>query len=357
MNFNTGNIEYKIYAKSNFDAFDSCLEENRINEKILVVSDRKVSGLYWDEFKSRVKNKNVLAYTMAGGENSKNLSTVKDIYDICLSSNFTRHSAIIALGGGVVGDTAGFAACTFMRGIKFVQVPTTLIADVDSSIGGKTGVNYKNIKNMIGAFYHPNFIYINTSVLKTLDKRQIISGVAEIIKYAILFDHSFFDYLNDSMNGLLSLESDKLSYVIRECIGFKLKAIKNDIRDNRERQLLNFGHTIGHALESMSGYRISHGEAVALGMMFESAISYACGILPEEELMAIFRIIKKYGLGGRVEIENISDLFEIMKHDKKAENGNLKFILPESIGKCLISSGISNDKIIKAYEFLKNYWG
>lgn len=357
MHVNLGSIEYKIYVGNNYDAFDTYLEENRINEKILIVSDSKVLSLYGDEFRSRIKNKNVLTYSMAGGEKSKNLSAVRDIYDICLSNDFTRYSAIIALGGGVVGDTAGFAAGTFMRGIKFVQVPTTIISDVDSSVGGKVGVNYKNIKNMVGAFYHPNFIYINTSVLKTLERRQIISGVAEIIKYSILFDANFFDYLNDNMNGLLSLESDKLNYVIRECIGFKLNAVKNDLRDNKERQLLNFGHTVGHALESLSGYSIFHGEAVALGMMFESAISSVCGILSEETLLAIFKIIRKAGLGGRFEIENMSEFFEIMKHDKKTENGNLRFVLPESIGKCLISAGISNDKIIKAYELLINYWG
>lgn len=357
MHVNLGNIEYKIYIGNNFDAFDTYLEENRISEKILVVSDGKVLGLYGDEFKGRIKNKYVLTYNMIGGEKNKNLSAVKDIYDICISNDFTRNSAIIALGGGVVGDTAGFAACTFMRGIKFVQVPTTLVSDVDSSIGGKVGVNYKNIKNMIGALYHPDFIYVNTSALKTLEKRQIISGIAEIIKYSILFDANFFDYLNSSMNGLLSLENDKLNYVIRECIGFKLKAVKNDVRDDKEHQLLNFGHTIGHALESVSGYSISHGEAVALGMMFESAISYGCGILPRETLMAIFRLIRKSGLGGRLEIEDMSQLLEIMKHDKKTENGNLKFILPESIGNCSISTGISNEKIVKAYELLKDYWG
>lgn len=347
--------KYPVFITNNFDSINLYLDEHKINEKILIVTDQKIDELYSKEFLSRLKNKNPIVFKMKEGEHSKNLETISSIYDTCFHNNFTRSSAIIALGGGVIGDTAGFAASTYMRGIKFIQVPTTIIADVDSSIGGKVGVNFQGIKNLIGAFYHPEFIYINTSVLRTLEKRQVVSGIAEVIKYAILFDSTFFNYLEENSTGLLNLESDRLKYVIKKCINMKLKAIQNDIHDRNERQILNFGHTLGHVIESISSHGVYHGEAIALGMMYECILSNISNILSESEMMNIFRLLGKFGLIFNFSFGTTSEIFKIMRHDKKAEGGNNRFIFPNSIGNCTIVQGLKEDKLVKGLQMLKNY--
>jgi 3-dehydroquinate synthase len=353
---NQESVNYKIYISNNFDGLNACFDEHKINDKLLIISDKKVWDHFGNEFESKILNKKLFNYIIPGGEKYKSLDTINAIYDKCIEFDFSRSSAIIALGGGVIGDIAGFAASTFMRGIRLVHVPTTIIADVDSSVGGNVGVNYKNIRNIIGAFYHPTLIYINTSTLKTLDRGQIISGVAEVIKYAVLFDREFFNYLGENMNGLLSLESDKLNYVIRKCIGYKLKAIENDMYDGRENQLLNFGHTVGHAIEVISKYSMHHGEAVALGMMFETALSRISNILPENDMLDIFKLIKKAGLGEYFDLNSNNSISEILKHDKKAERGNIRFIIPERIGHASIASGIKEEKIIDTIQLLNEYW-
>lgn len=348
--------ECKIYISNNFDGFANCLEENKISNEILVISDNKVSSLHMDELIGRIKCESLHTYIMPGGEKSKSLDTIGEIYEKCILNKFGKYSSIAALGGGVVGDTAGFAACTYMRGIKFIKVPTTLIGCIDSSIDGKVGVDYKNIKDLIGTYYCPEFIYINTSTLKSLDKRQIISGIAEVIKYAVLFDESFFNYLSESMHGLLDLENDKLNHVIKKCIGYKLKAAGSDMNISKESQLLSFGHTLGHAIETVSHYTVLHGEAVAIGMMFECALSNSMGLLKEETMLKIFNLIRKAGLGGSTCPKNIEDLLDRIKQDKKTEKSSIRFIIPEDIGRASAVSNIKADKAAQAFKILENYW-
>lgn len=355
LDVNLKDSKYQIYIGNNFDSLCTYMDEHKIDDKVLIVTDSKVGQLYENDLVKRIKNKKVYLYRMQPGENGKNLDTVRNIYEKCLEYNFDRSSAIIALGGGVVGDTAGFAAATFMRGIKFIQIPTTIISDVDSSIGGKVGVNFKNIKNLIGGFYHPEFIYINTSTLKTLDTRHIVSGIAEILKYAILYDKNFFSYLNENTAGLLNLEGDKLNFVIKKCISMKIDAVKNDIEDLNERQLLNFGHTVGHVIESMSKYSIYHGEAIAMGIVFECILSNICEMLPEKEMQDIIKLIDKYGLFHPFDFSDTDKVFNIMKHDKKSDRGNIKFILIKAIGSGVVVQGISEDKILKAFKLLEGY--
>ncbi|KPU43994.1 3-dehydroquinate synthase [Oxobacter pfennigii] len=351
-----GSKKYEIYIGNNYDSMNTYLDEHKINEKILIVSDLNVGNIYEEELLKRIKAKQVITYHMGIGESYKTIETMQQIYDVLRRNNFNRASAIIALGGGVVGDTAGFTAATFMRGMKFVQVPTTVIAAVDSSVGGKTGVNYKNVKNMVGSFYHPDFVYINTSTLRTLDKRQVVAGIAEIIKYAVLYDASFFNYLCENTTGLLNLESDKLNYAVRKCIMFKIDAVFGDEYDNGKRQLLNFGHTIGHVVESMSDYSLFHGEAVAIGMMFECILSNVCNMLRTDELEKVLNLINRFGLNRNFDFTDMNRVYELLQHDKKAERGNIKFILPDRIGNCVITSDIKEDKINKAFALLKEYW-
>lgn len=352
-----GEKQYDIFITDSFDSLNELLTKYEINEKVLLVTDSKVGELYQGSISNLTGVKSISMYQMDGGEENKTLDTVSEIYDICYKNEFNRASAIIALGGGIVGDTAGFAASTFMRGIKFVQVPTTIIADVDSSVGGKVGVNHKGIKNMIGSFYHPEFIYINTSVLKTLNKRHIVAGMAEVIKYAVVYDLEFFNYLKGNVSGLLNLEIDNLDYIIDKCISFKIRAVENDVYDNNERQLLNFGHSIGHVIESMSDYSVYHGEAVALGMMFECALSNICGMMSKDEMEQVFDIISSFGLNRSFDFSNTSRIFEVLKHDKKADRGKIKFIIPQRIGSAFVSSDIKEQNISKAFGLLENYWG
>lgn len=355
IDINFKDCKYQIYIWNNFDGISTYMDEHKIDGKVLIVTDSVVGELYENDLIRRIKRENVYIFRMHPGESSKNLSTVNDIYEKCNENNFDRSSAIIALGGGVVGDTAGFAASTFMRGIRFIQLPTTLISDIDSSVGGKVGVNFRNIKNMIGSFYHPQFVYINTSTLKTLEKRHLISGIAEVIKYAVLYDNAFFNYINENANGILNLESDKLNYIIRKCINMKIEAVRNDLFDKNEMQLLNFGHTLGHAIESMSKYSIYHGEAIALGIVFECILSYVCEMLSDNDMQEIIKLICKYDLIYYFEFSDLAKVFDIMEHDKKVDRGNMKFILPQTIGNGIVVQGIKQDKIIKAFELFKEY--
>jgi 3-dehydroquinate synthase len=346
---------YKAYIGNSFDGFAACLDECGIYGKLLLVCDEKVNTLYGNEFLSRIKNRDIYMCNITSSEENKSLDTVKDIYSRCLQNNFDRSSAIIALGGGVVGDTAGFAASSFMRGIKLIQVPTTVIADVDSSIGGKVGVNHSGIKNLIGSFYNPDFVYINTAVLKSLPQEHVISGIAEIIKYAVLFDKGFFYYLTENVQKLLNLDKDVLTDSIRECIFFKSEIVSKDIFDKNQRQLLNFGHTLGHAIESMSHFTIHHGMAVAAGMMFECILSNSMGILMDQEMAMIFSLIRECGLSKSFHLPDIDYIFKIMKHDKKSEDGNIKFILPRAIGDAFVTTISGFEPLSNAFMLLKGH--
>lgn len=355
IDINLNDEKYPVYITNNFDSLNGYMDEHKIDGKILIVTDEKVGELYANELTRRLLNKNVCVFKMKEGEHYKSLDTVMSIYDECHRNKLNRSSAVMALGGGVVGDTAGFAASTYMRGIRFVQVPTTVIADVDSSVGGKVGVNYRDIKNLVGSFYHPDFIYINTSVLRTLDRRQLISGIAEVIKYAVLFDRNFFNYLEENSTGLLNLESDKLNYIIKKCISMKVDIVRNDIKDHGKRHVLNFGHTIGHAIESMCDYTIYHGEAVALGMMTACAMSNILGMLSENEMQDIFNLLYKYDLVCRFNFGNIDMMLDIIKHDKKSDRGNNKLVLLSGIGSGVVIPEIKEDVIIRSLRFIEKY--
>ena len=284
------------------------------------------------------------------GEAFKTMASAEKILEELLRAGIDRKSALIALGGGVVGDLAGFAASVYMRGIDFIQVPTTLLAQVDSSVGGKTGVNHALGKNMIGTFWQPRLVWIDIDTLKTLPRREFIAGIAEIIKYGIIWDHELFDFLEKHADDVLNLEKDPLRHIIRRSCEIKADVVARDEREGGIRAILNFGHTVGHALETATNYTMFlHGEAIAAGMSTEVEIACLRGLLSTEEAARIRSLIRAYGLPCAIPGDISRDLFfGSMKLDKKAISGVLRFILPERIGSVCIRDDIPKTLISQA---------
>jgi 3-dehydroquinate synthase len=275
------------------------------------------------------------------GEQHKNLDWANAIYTSLLTNMFDRKSALVALGGGVIGDLTGFAAATFLRGVPFIQVPTTLLAMVDSSVGGKTGVNHAMGKNMIGAFYQPKKVLMDLSVLKTLPKEEFLSGMAEVIKYGVIRDAAFFDYLVNNREKILSLDPDALSHVIQRSCEIKAEVVSKDECEGGLRAILNYGHTVGHALEKAENYTMRHGYAVAIGMVYAARLAHKTGLCDASVSQRVEELIKSYGLPTDLSALSrkpaVTELMDTMQIDKKAEGGKVKFVLPKKIGEVVIT--------------------
>lgn len=286
------------------------------------------------------------------GEEFKTMASAEKICEAMLRARLDRTSVLVALGGGVIGDLAGFAASVYMRGIDFIQVPTTLLAQVDSSVGGKTGVNHPLGKNMIGTFWQPRFVWIDIDTLLSLPRREFVAGVAEIIKYGIIWDQEVFDFLEKNAQDVLNLERDPITHIISRSCEIKANIVARDEREGGLRAILNFGHTIGHALETATGYTsFLHGEAVAAGMYVEAEIARLLGIMRSEEVLRIRRLLSAYGLPSAIPEDIDLDLFfDSMKLDKKAVSGSLRFILPDRIGNVTIHSAVPEPVIRQAVE-------
>jgi 3-dehydroquinate synthase len=320
--------------------------------RIAILSNPKVFHLYGERVTDSLEREGLRAdvVVVPDGEEYKELLWAYYIYGEILKQRLDRASAIIALGGGVIGDMAGFVASTYMRGISFIQVPTTLLAQVDSSVGGKTGVNHPLGKNMIGTFYQPRLVWTDVGTLKTLPRREFLAGIAEVIKYGVIWDEMLFSYLDTHRQGILGLESEALRYIITRSCEIKSDIVSRDEREGGLRAVLNYGHTIGHALETATGYTVYlHGEAVAIGMHLEARLSAALGLIGEEEYGRIRTLINSYGLptdpAPDTDVERILSSMEL---DKKAVAGSLRFILPEKIGAVTIRSITNRDMITKA---------
>ena len=285
------------------------------------------------------------------GEEYKDYAWSHYILTELLKRGLDRNSCIVALGGGVIGDITGFVASTYMRGIHFVQMPTTLLAQVDSSVGGKTGVNHYLGKNMIGTFYQPRLVWIDTGTLDSLPQRELISGMAEVIKYGIIQDAEFFGYLEKKKGNIMCLDADVLSLIIKRSCEIKAEVVSYDEKEAGLRAILNFGHTIGHAVETETRYtRFLHGEAVGLGMCLESRLSEVLGLMNSEQIGRIQNLIEFYGLPCRLpEDLNAGNLLSCMKRDKKVVAGEMTFIVPEKIGRVAIRKDITTMDIEKIF--------
>ena len=303
--------------------------KNVCSGKALIISDSTVYPLYGETVKSSLESKGVKvsSFVFQSGEKSKNIETVTQIIGCLADNEFTRSDFIVALGGGVVGDVAGFVSAVYLRGIKFVQIPTTLLAAVDSSVGGKTGVDIPQGKNLVGAFHQPSLVICDTEVIKNLPKNIFAEGMAEVIKYGVIREKYIFEKI---LLGEYDLED-----IIYRSVDIKRQIVENDEFDNGERQLLNLGHTFGHAVEKLSNLTVSHGQGVAIGMVLSAKFAYVDGVSDKDLTGDIIKMLEKVGLPTVCEF-NHEDMISVMALDKKRRGDYISLILPEKIGKAII---------------------
>ncbi len=320
--------------------------------RALVVTNRKVYNLFGRAFcksldEGGVSYKKIF---LPDGEKYKTIDTVGKIHDKLVQERFDRNDLIVALGGGVVGDIAGFAAATYMRGIKVVQVATTLLSQVDSSVGGKTGVNHPGGKNLIGSFHQPSLTLLDVEALNTLPLDEILCGVAEVIKYGLIESKQFFGVLEKRISDLVDLDPKVTADVVKRCCRIKAKVVADDEKETGRRAILNFGHTVGHAIESVTRYgKYKHGYAVAIGMVVAARLSCIKGTLPEDGVQRVTAILKKAGLPYKVPTGvDHSLLIKAMEHDKKAKGRTIRFALLDGIGKCVAPVDVTKDEIREA---------
>lgn len=349
-----GDRSYDICIGSNMlKGIGSRLKSYGTSPKTAVISNPTVYKLYGKTVLNSIKSSgfDVIPIIIPDGEEYKDISSVHDIYGELLKHGLDRKSAVIALGGGVIGDITGFVASTYMRGIPYIQVPTTLLAQVDSSVGGKTGVNHKLGKNMIGTFYQPELVWIDIDTLKTLPKKELLAGLAEVIKYGVIKDKNLFKFLEINRDKILALEKKALSYIIKRSCEIKAEVVSKDEREAGLRAILNFGHTIGHAIETVTEYkRFLHGEAVAIGMHLEARLSEMMNFINKTDVLRIKALIDSYGLQSEMPSGiDVNALMSSMQLDKKAIAGELRFILPEKIGKVRIHKGIDTETIKETF--------
>ena len=314
--------------------------------KIVIVSNETVAPLYMATLREFLGDREILEIILPDGEQYKNLDAISYIYDRLLEAKCDLKTTLVALGGGVVGDITGFAAATYLRGVAFVQIPTTLLAQVDSSVGGKTGVNHPAGKNLIGAFYQPQCVIVDTQFLKTLPEREIKAGLAEVIKYGLINKPAFFDYLEENCERLLALESLCIVEAIKVSCEAKAEIVAADERETGQRALLNLGHTFGHAIETACGYGTwLHGETVAMGMVMAADLSVRLGQLDLASAKRIRQVLEeKFAMVVIPPAEiSVDKYLSLMALDKKTELGNLRFILLNSIGEAVIRADIGRD--------------
>ncbi|MBN2879029.1 MAG: 3-dehydroquinate synthase [Clostridia bacterium] len=334
---NIGNISYPLYIeKGALDTVGEKIAEKFPSAKVVIITDDKVFSLYGKRVEDSInaQGTEVNSIILEQGEESKSLATLEHVFDKLIEYETSRTDIIAALGGGVIGDLAGFAASCYLRGINYVQIPTTLLAQVDSSIGGKTAVNLKQGKNLAGAFYHPSMVIIDPDASETLDDENFACGMAEVIKYAFIMDKDLYGILN-KYNSRSKIQP-VLSDVIKKCCEDKLKVVQRDEKDNGLRLTLNFGHTLGHALEKNQELNLSHGHAVAIGMAVFTKNSEKLGQTKQGTYDQVISLLKSFHLPIDMPEADMQKTFEYAKRDKKTFNAKLKLILLEEIGKCFI---------------------
>jgi 3-dehydroquinate synthase len=338
-----GARSYDILIGARLEDLGAQMVGLRVGRKIGVITNPTVNALYGGRVLKSLGSGNFLAMPIEipDGEQYKTLDWANSIYTALLINMFDRRSALVALGGGVIGDLTGFASATFMRGIPFVQVPTTLLAMVDSSVGGKTGVNHALGKNMIGAFYQPRLVVMDVGVLKSLPVEEFIAGIAEVIKYGVIWDHDLFEYLGKNREKIMDQDEGSLSYIIGRACEIKADVVSKDEREGGLRAILNYGHTLGHAVETTENYTMRHGEAVAIGMVYISRFAHRLGLCDARVPERIKELVTSFGLPSSLRALNrrptAAQLLDVMQVDKKAEDGKVRLVLPKRIGEVVIT--------------------
>lgn len=342
---------YEIVFEQSFEKLSEELKQFDIeNKRLAIITDSNVAGLYAEEIEKIVTPccKKVVTYQFPAGEENKNLDVIRDIYKFLIENSFDRKDMLLALGGGVTGDMTGYAAATYLRGIDFVQIPTTLLSQADSAIGGKTGVDFDGYKNMVGAFKMPRLVYMNVSVLNTLPERQYFAGFAEIMKHGLIKDEAFYLWLIENMYEICDKNPETLLEMLyRSCV-IKKQVVEKDPEEKGERALLNFGHTIGHSIEKAKNFSLYHGECVALGAVAAAFISYKRNMIKMEEYYEIRDMFVPFNLPISVDHIEPSEIVKLTRADKKMEAGKIKFILLQKIGKAVIEDTVTEEEILEA---------
>lgn len=339
---------YNIMIENDYHRLHEVFEQlNTKAHRICIVSDTTISKHYLNTVLEIAKDYATVVetFTLTPGEQFKNLDSVNQLYEHLILSKFDRKDFLIALGGGVVGDLTGFVAATYLRGISFIQMPTTLLSMVDSSIGGKTGVDYCAYKNMIGAFKQPKAVYININTLKTLTDTQYYSGFGEVLKYGYIRDPEFDIWLKENVKKLLEKEDTAVEYMIYRSCDNKRFIVERDPQESGERALLNFGHTLGHAIEKLMDFRLLHGECVSIGMVAASYISYKRGNITLEAFEEIKTSLQAFQLPISIPKLDKAQVLAVTKNDKKMDAGKIKFILLEKVGTAIIDSTVTEEEI------------
>ena len=340
-----GERSYPILIEANLLKHPEVLTTHLTTNKVVVVTNDVVEPLYFPIISKALVGFDVSKIVVPDGEQNKNLQSFEIIISKLLEMSAARDTTLIALGGGVVGDLTGFVAASFQRGMPFIQIPTTLLSQVDSSVGGKTAVNHPLGKNMIGAFYQPKAVLIDTNSLSTLPEREFSAGMAEVIKYGVIYDPDFFKWLEENQKAIKDKQFAALQYMIARCCAIKAEIVSIDERESGLRAILNLGHTFGHAIEAEKGYgNWLHGEAVSVGIVLASAVATKMNWLEALEFSRIESLLQAFDLPTVAPSEMVyEDFVRHMRHDKKVQAGQLFFVIPKGIGKALVTNEISED--------------
>lgn len=350
-----GQFCYHIYLEPDFAKLPEAVEPLNIKErKLCIVADSTTAELYGAELKEILKETctHVSMFVFPAGEVNKTLNTVRDLYEHLILEKFDRKDMLVALGGGVVGDLTGFAAATYLRGIGFIQIPTTLLAQVDSSIGGKTGVDFDAYKNMVGAFHMPRLVYMNLNVLKTLPDRQFACGMGEIIKHGLIQDSDYLEKLSTYQREIREKNYAALLWMVAGSCKVKRHVVEEDPTEQGIRAWLNFGHTIGHSVEKLKDFTLCHGECVAIGCAAAAWMSWKRGLISEKEKEAAEQLLLDYQLPVRVKGLKPEDIVKTTKMDKKMDAGKVKFVLLKKIGEAFVTRDVEDEELLRASRYV-----
>lgn len=348
-----GDFHYPICFEENFSNLAQAMRaEGLVDRKICIVTDSNVGPLYESAVEEvlRKVSSDISVFTFEAGEKNKNLDTVSSLYQTLIQNGLDRKSLLVALGGGVVGDLTGFGAATYLRGIDFIQIPTTLLAQVDSSVGGKTGVDFQQYKNMVGAFHQPKLVYMNLSTLTTLPAEQFACGMGEILKTGLICDGEFFRFVCREQESIKALDMKLIAAMVRRCCEIKAGVVERDPKEQGERALLNLGHTVGHAVEKLKNFTLLHGQCVGAGLVAAAYLSMKRGLLNEQEYQEICRGCADYDLPIHVDGLIPRDVLATTKKDKKMEQGHIKFILMDGIGKSFIDKTVTDAEMLSCIQ-------
>lgn len=350
-----GQFCYHIYLEPDFAKLPEAVEPLNIKErKLCIVADSTTAELYGAELKEILKETctYVSMFVFPAGEVNKTLNTVRDLYEHLILEKFDRKDMLVALGGGVVGDLTGFAAATYLRGIGFIQIPTTLLSQVDSSIGGKTGVDFDAYKNMVGAFHMPRLVYMNLNVLKTLPDRQFACGMGEIIKHGLIQDSDYLEKLSTYQREIREKNYAALLWMVAGSCKVKRHVVEEDPTEQGIRAWLNFGHTIGHSVEKLKDFTLCHGECVAIGCAAAAWMSWKRGLISEKEKEAAEQLLLDYQLPVRVKGLKPEDIVKTTKMDKKMDAGKVKFVLLKKIGEAFVTRDVEDEELLRASRYV-----